>query len=70
MTVALTAARAIPDLERDRARAPRDTSVLYDLATVYALTQQYEKSRETLAELQRVAPAHAGARELLQRLPP
>jgi tetratricopeptide (TPR) repeat protein len=70
MSVALTAAEALPDLERTRAHAPRDTSALYNLAVAYALTQQYEKSREVLAALRRVAPGHAGARELLRRLPP
>jgi tetratricopeptide (TPR) repeat protein len=70
MTVALTAAEAIPDLERLRARAPRDTSVMYNLAVAYALTQQYEKSRDALAALRRVAPNYAGARELERQLPP
>jgi hypothetical protein len=35
----------------------------------YALTQQYEKSRAVLTELQHIAPNHTGARELLRRLP-
>ena len=69
MAVTLTAAEAIPELERNRARTPADTAVLYNLAAVYALTQQPEKAREVLAALQRVAPNHAGARELLRRLP-
>jgi hypothetical protein len=36
---------------------------------VYALTQQYERARQTLLELQGVAPQHPGARELLRKLP-
>ena len=63
------AAAAIPRLERSLAAAPRDTSLLYDLGGAYALTQQYEKSREVLTTLTRVAPAHAGARSLIARLP-
>jgi thioredoxin-like negative regulator of GroEL len=69
MSAALAAAEALPDLERTRASAPRDTNLLYNLAVAYALTQQPEKSREVLAALRRVAPNHAGARELLRRLP-
>jgi tetratricopeptide (TPR) repeat protein len=67
--VALTAAEALPELERDRTRTPRDPGVLYGLATMYALTQQFEKAKEALAELQRVDPKHAGAKELARRLP-
>jgi tetratricopeptide (TPR) repeat protein len=63
------AAAAIPDLERNLAAMPRDTNVLYDLGGAYALTQQYEKSREVLTLLTRVAPTHAGARNLMARLP-
>jgi hypothetical protein len=36
---------------------------------MYAMTQQFEKAREALADLQRVDPKHAGARELAKRLP-
>jgi len=69
MKLALGAAGAIPDLERRHATAPRDTNVLYDLGGAYALTQQYEKSRDALTRLLRVAPNHAGARSLIARLP-
>jgi tetratricopeptide (TPR) repeat protein len=70
MTVPRDAARALPDLEAARAATPRDTLLLYDLAAAYALTHLYDRARTTLAELQRLAPAHAGARDLLRRLPP
>ena len=63
------AAEALPTLERRRATAPRDTTVLFDLANAYALTQQYDRAREALGSLQRVSPRHAGAAELLSRLP-
>lgn len=69
MRIALVAAEAIPDLERKRASTPRDTDVLFNLATAYALTRQYEKSKETLAALQQVDPEHAGARELRRQFP-
>jgi len=69
MAVPLRSAVALPDLEQGRVESPRDTTVLYALAGAYALTQQYEKSREALAELQRIAPNHAGARQLLERIP-
>lgn len=70
MTVPLRAATAIPSLETARAGATRDTTILYTLAGAYALTQQYEKARAVLAELRAIAPNHAGAKQLLQRLPP
>lgn len=70
MQMTLAAAEAIPELEQERAKTPRNPDILFNLAGVYALTQQYERSRETLAELQRVDPRHAGARELLRKLPP
>jgi tetratricopeptide (TPR) repeat protein len=70
LEVTLAAATAIPALERERARPTRDPDVLYNLAAAYALTQQYEKSRAVLAVLERLAPDHAGARDLLRRLPP
>jgi tetratricopeptide (TPR) repeat protein len=66
----LTAARVLPELEAARARTPRDTVLLHSLAAAYALTQQYGRARAAVADLQRVAPAHAGARDLLRRLPP
>jgi len=69
IVLSLRAAGAIPALERSRASAPRDTTILYDLGGAYALTQQYEKSREALTMLTRVAPGHAGARSLMARLP-
>ena len=69
MRTALAAATALPGLEARRAAAPRDTAVLMELASAYAATQLFERSRETLLALRRVAPAHAGAAELLRRLP-
>ena len=66
---ALAAATALPELERRRATTPRDTALLMQLATAYAATQLFERTRATLEELRRVAPAHAGAAALLQRLP-
>ena len=69
MKLALGAAGAIPELERRHASAPRDTNVLYDLGGAYALTQQYEKARDALTKLIRLAPSHAGARTLIARLP-
>ncbi|HVF38272.1 MAG TPA: tetratricopeptide repeat protein [Gemmatimonadaceae bacterium] len=68
--VALRTARAIPDLEQARAHTPRDTTVLYTIAGAYALTQQYEKAREALTSLRAVAPNHAGAKQLIARIPP
>jgi tetratricopeptide (TPR) repeat protein len=68
LRIALTAAEAIPNLERERARLPRDGNLLYNLAAAYAITQQYDKAREVLVTLERVAPAHAAARDLRQRL--
>jgi Flp pilus assembly protein TadD len=64
------AAGALPDLEQRRARAPRDSTALYNLALAYALTDQHERARGVLAVLREVAPLHAGARELTERLPP
>ena len=69
MMLTLRAATEIPALVRRRAVAPRDTTVLYDLAAAYAITQQYERAREELSALQRIAPRHAGARALSERLP-
>jgi tetratricopeptide (TPR) repeat protein len=69
MQVALRAATALPALERARDAAPRDTAALLELATAYAVTQQFERARATVAALRAVAPASAGARELLRRLP-
>jgi tetratricopeptide (TPR) repeat protein len=63
------AAEALPMLERTRASAPADTAALFRLATAYALTYQYDRARETAAALQRIAPRHAGAREMLEKLP-
>ncbi len=68
-TVPLTAARSIPYLERGRVKAPRDTAVLFNLAMVYALTQQYEKSRDAVASLRQVSPNNAAALELLRQMP-
>jgi thioredoxin-like negative regulator of GroEL len=70
MTRPLAAATALPGLERARLAAPRDTAVLYSLALAYAVTQQYERSRATLAALRAVSPDHAAARALLAQLPP
>ena len=67
--VPLRAAAELPELEQRRAVAPRDTAMLLELASVYALTQQYEKARETIAALQRVSPRSEGAAGLLQRIP-
>lgn len=72
--LALTAARALPLLEAGRARltapAPRDSTLLYDLAVAYALTNQYDRARTTLAELRAVAPGSTRARDLADRIPP
>ena len=67
---ALRAAEALPGLEQQRTRTPGDASLLYNLATVYALTYQYEKAKSTLADLRRVSPAHPGADRLQAQLPP
>ena len=69
MALALRAASAIPSQQRQRAAAPRDTAVLYELAAAYAITHQYERAREAVNSLLRVAPSHAGARALETRLP-
>jgi tetratricopeptide (TPR) repeat protein len=66
--IAVTAAEAIPNLERDRRQLPRDVNLLYNLAAAYAITQQYDKARDVLGALERIDPAHAGARDLRQRL--
>jgi tetratricopeptide (TPR) repeat protein len=68
LRLTVTAAEAIPNLERERARSPRNANVLYNLAATYALTQQYEKAAEQLTALARVEPGHAGARDLRQKL--
>lgn len=65
-----SAAAGLPALERARAAAPGDTATLFRLANAYALTYQYDRARETLAALQRAAPGHPGAREMLRMLPP
>lgn len=70
VAIPLTAARQLPLLERARVETPRDTTALYLLAVGYALTQQHEKARDALADLRRLSPAHAGARDLLEKLPP
>ncbi|MFN2564192.1 MAG: hypothetical protein ABR499_04185, partial [Gemmatimonadaceae bacterium] len=70
LRLTVMAAEALPNLERERARLPRNADLLYNLAAAYALTQQYEKSRELLAALEQVDPRHPGARELRQRLSP
>jgi tetratricopeptide (TPR) repeat protein len=68
MTVVLQAAGMLPGLERRVAEVPRDTTALQELAAGYAITQQPEKARETAERLLRIAPAHAGAKQLLSRL--
>jgi hypothetical protein len=70
MTTPLAAARALPRLEAARAAAPRDTLLLHNLAAAYALTRLNDRARAAIAELRRISPGHAGARELLRRLPP
>jgi tetratricopeptide (TPR) repeat protein len=69
ISFAATAAEAIPRLEQARARTPRDPAILFNLANAYAITQQFDRSREALAVLREVEPEHAGARDLAQRLP-
>jgi predicted Zn-dependent protease len=69
MRGALAAARMLPRLRDRRAAAPRDTTVLYDVAVAYALTQQFDSAREALTALQRVAPGSTRARALLASLP-
>jgi lysophospholipase L1-like esterase len=68
--VTLRSAGALRSLEEARARAPRDTTVLFRLAIAYRFTEQYEKARATLAALRAVAPAHARAHALERQLPP
>jgi hypothetical protein len=65
----LAGARILPYLEAQRARAPRDTAVLFKLAEAYALTQQYDSARATLSTLLAAAPGHAQGRALLAQLP-
>jgi tetratricopeptide (TPR) repeat protein len=67
--VAAQAAQYHPDLERRSAAAPRDTVTLLELASAYAITQQYEKARTTIAALQKVSPRNEGAANLLRRIP-
>ena len=69
LAFAANAAEAIIWLEKGRARTPRDPEILFGLASVYAVTQQFDRAREVLAVLREVEPGHAGARELAQRLP-
>ena len=69
MRGALAAARMLPRLRDRRAVTPRDTTVLYDVAVAYTLTQQFDSAREALAALQRVAPGSTRARALLASLP-
>ena len=69
MVFTLAAVEALPQLEQERARTPRDPAILFNLATMYAVTQQFDRAREALAVLGQVEPAHAGARELLRQLP-
>ena len=53
----LQSAEVLPGLERRRALAPRDTSVLYEIALAYAFTEQGARAREAVAALRRLAPA-------------
>jgi lysophospholipase L1-like esterase len=69
IVVPLEAARALPALEQRRTSAPRDTTALQQLAVAYALTQQYERSREVLGALLRIAPRSSSARDLIRQLP-
>lgn len=64
------AAGEIPMLEQRRDGSPRDPTALYELALAYALTDQNEKALAVLGTLQRVAPSHPGARQLMQHLRP
>ena len=68
-SVAAQAAEFLPVLERRSAAAPRDTIALLELASAYAITQQYEKARAAVAALQKVSPRNEGAANLLRRLP-
>lgn len=67
--VAAQAAQYLPDLERRSAAAPRDTLTLLELASAYAITQQYERARGVIATLQKVSPHNEGAANLLRRIP-
>ncbi len=67
---ALAAARMLPYLMSARARAPRDTSLLYKLAAAYALTSQPDSARAALRALLAVAPRHEAGRALLAQIPP
>jgi tetratricopeptide (TPR) repeat protein len=70
MQLVLSAAQAIPRLEQDRARRANDLELLLELAAVYAITEQYERSREVLEAIFRIDPDHAGGRALEAKLPP
>lgn len=67
---ALSAARALPALERAVAERPRDPERLYDLAAAYAAVNQVERARALLERALAVAPSNAPARTLLERLQP
>ncbi len=69
MVARYVAAGALPGLEQRYTTFPRDPALLYDLALAYALTDQNDRARVTLAELLRVAPDHRGGRDLLEHLP-
>ena len=70
MQLVLSAAHAIPRLEQDRARRANDLELLLELAAVYAITEQYERSREALEAIFRIDPDHPGGRALEAKLPP
>lgn len=64
----LDAATRLPALQERAVRAPTDTTVLFELAEAYVLTNQTARARAVLRDLVAVAPTHERAVELLSRL--
>ena len=62
--IALEALEAVPGLETTARERPGDPDVLANLGSVYYLTGQFERSRETAARALSIDPNHNAAREL------
>lgn len=60
---------AIPNLELSLELEPDNPQALYNLAGAYALTTDYDKSRETVTRLLELRPNHADGKRLLASLP-